>query len=186
MSPVYTSRWNMLQRVEPLLCQLQYLAWEASEQWLISAANRMLRHACGAALTVGSKRASISASYCVRTLYYWFWNVFHQHRLRLRESTRRQQEHRPWLWNVCFLESVLENCRPTLSVWKPPTSFGYQNKWYIHTANISRHCSYLLACAVLIGVHYNYLPFVWNKTGLHSGNKSLCYSKSRQISWKNK
>jgi hypothetical protein len=30
---------------------------------------------------------------------------------------------------------------------------------------------------MLIGVLYNYdLPFIWNETGLHSGNKSLCYS----------
>jgi hypothetical protein len=32
-----------------------------------------------------------------------------------KEPSGCQQEHRPWLWNVCFLESVLENCGPTLS-----------------------------------------------------------------------
>jgi hypothetical protein len=46
----------------------------------------------------------------------------------------------------CFLEVVLsEICYPTLSAWKPPPSLSLQNKCHIHTANISRQCSYL-AC----------------------------------------
>jgi hypothetical protein len=47
---------------------------EASGHWLISSAIRMY---VMCAVWTGRKRASISASYCIRTLYYWFCNVFY-------------------------------------------------------------------------------------------------------------
>jgi hypothetical protein len=53
---------------------------EASGQWLSSQPAEWYV-VCGTAWPVIRKRASISASYCVRTLYYWFWDVFYQHRV---------------------------------------------------------------------------------------------------------
>jgi hypothetical protein len=86
-------------------------------------------------------------------------------------SSSKPQGHRPWkcwFWNVCFLEVVLlENCRPTLSAWKPPPSFRWQNKCHIHTANISRQCSYLAcvdyACCSSVYL-WPSLPLRWNRS----------------------
>jgi hypothetical protein len=110
----------------------------------------------------------------IRTLYYWFRNVFYLHLSSSKEYSRPQPA--THLGNVCFFKAVLpENCHPTLSVWQPQPSLGFV---HIQAADISTQWCYLsCVCMLRFLSSLELWPLIpWNETEAHSWDHDLLWT----------